>query len=120
MLVQQTSRLLHHQKKACLLLKLDITKAFDSVSWPFLIEVMKQLGFGQIWRDIICGLLAYSSTQVLLNGFPGKHIGSVWFSFFLTSFSENLAVGRIWLWGESEYYYDYVWRNIKLFIGFRI
>jgi hypothetical protein len=23
--------------------------------------------------------------------------GPVWFSFFLTSFSENLAVGRIWL-----------------------
>jgi hypothetical protein len=58
----------------CLLLKLDITKAFDSVLWPFLIEVMKQLGFGQIWRDIICGLLASSATQVLLNGFPGKHI----------------------------------------------
>jgi hypothetical protein len=44
----------------------------------------------------------------------------VWFSFFLTSFSENLAVGRIWLWGESEYHYDYVWRKIKLFIGLRI
>ena len=47
-------------------------------------------------------------------------IGPVWFSFFLTSFSENLAVGRIWLWGESEYHYDYVWRKIKLFIGLRI
>jgi hypothetical protein len=46
--------------------------------------------------------------------------GPVWFSFFLTSFSENLAVGRIWLWGESEYHYDYVWRKIKLFIGLRI
>jgi hypothetical protein len=57
-----------------LLLKLDITKAFDSVSWPFLIEVMKQLDFRQIWRDIICGLLASSSTQVLLNGFTRKHI----------------------------------------------
>jgi hypothetical protein len=44
----------------------------------------------------------------------------VWFSFFLTSFSENLAVERIWLWRESEYYYDYVWRKIKLFIGLRI
>lgn len=61
-------------KKASLLLKLDITKAFDSVSWPFLIEVLKQLGFGQIWRDIICGLLASSSTQVLLNGYPGRRI----------------------------------------------
>jgi hypothetical protein len=28
----------------------------------------------------------------------------VWFSFFLTSFSENLAVGRIWLCREPEYH----------------
>jgi hypothetical protein len=45
---------------------------------------------------------------------------AVWFSFILTSFSENLAVGRIWLRRESEYHYDYVWRKIKLFIGLRI
>jgi hypothetical protein len=51
MLVQQTSRLLHQQNLATLLFKLDITKAFDSVSWPFLIEVMQQMGFGQLWRD---------------------------------------------------------------------
>jgi hypothetical protein len=51
-----------------LLFKLDITKAFDSVCWPFLIEVMQQMGFTHIWRDIICGLLASSDTQVFLNG----------------------------------------------------
>jgi hypothetical protein len=39
---------------------------------------------------------------------------------FLTSFSKNLAVGRIWLWGKSEYHYDYVCSKIKLFIGLRI
>jgi hypothetical protein len=50
----------------------------------------------------------------------GGDMGPVWFSFFLTSFSENLAVGRIWLWEESEYHYDYVWRKIKFFIGLRI
>jgi hypothetical protein len=50
----------------------------------------------------------------------GPRFGAVWFSFFLTSFSENLAVGRIWLWEESEYHYDYVWRKIKLFIELRI
>jgi hypothetical protein len=61
-------------KKVSLLLKLDITKTFDSVFWPFLIDVMKHFGFGQIWRDIICGLLSSSSTQVLLNGFPGNCI----------------------------------------------
>lgn len=40
MLVQQTSRLLYQHKMARLLFKLDITKAFDSVSWSFIIEVM--------------------------------------------------------------------------------
>jgi hypothetical protein len=49
MLVQQTSRLFHQQNMPRLLFKLDITKAFDSVSWPFLIEVMQHMGFGHIW-----------------------------------------------------------------------
>ena len=55
-------------------MKLDITKAFDSVSWPFLLEVMRNLGFGPIWCDMISGLLASSSTQILLNGSPGERI----------------------------------------------
>ena len=74
MLVHQTTKFLHQQKQPRILLKLDINKAFDSVSWPFLLEVMKQLGFGPVWCDIISGLLATSSTQVLLNGSPGEKI----------------------------------------------
>jgi hypothetical protein len=27
--------------------------------------------------------------------------GPVWFGFFLKSFSEKLAVGKSWLWGEA-------------------
>jgi hypothetical protein len=41
------------------------------------------------------------------------YYGPVWFSFFLTSFSENLAVRRIWLWEESEYHYDYVGLRVE-------
>jgi hypothetical protein len=74
MLVQQTTIMLHQKNCARILLKLDITKAFDSVSWPFLLEVMKHLGFGQIWCDIISTLLASASSQVLLNGAPGHKI----------------------------------------------
>jgi hypothetical protein len=74
MLVQQTARFPHQQKQPHILLKLDISKAFDSVSWSFLLEVMQHLGFGQIWRDIISGLLGSASTKVLINGIPGEVI----------------------------------------------
>jgi hypothetical protein len=47
-------------------------------------------------------------------------IQSLFGSAFFTSFSENPAVERIWLWGKSEYYYDYIWRKKKLFIRLSI
>lgn len=30
-------------------LKLDFEKAYDNVEWGFLISVMRQMGFGEIW-----------------------------------------------------------------------
>lgn len=74
MLVQQTARFFHAQKQPRILLKLDISKAFDSVSWSFLLEVLQKLGFGRIFQDMLSGLLTTSSTQVLLNGVPGEFI----------------------------------------------
>jgi exonuclease III len=74
LLVQQTARFLHQQKQPRILLKLDISKAFDSVSWPFLLEVLQKRGFGPIWRNMISGLLGSSSSRVLLNGVPGEVI----------------------------------------------
>jgi hypothetical protein len=74
LLVQQLARTLHRSKEPHILLKLDISKAFDTVSWPFLIEVMRYLGFGQQWCNLICQILSTASTQVLVNGIPGRSI----------------------------------------------
>ncbi|WVZ89830.1 hypothetical protein U9M48_036186 [Paspalum notatum var. saurae] len=53
------------------MLKLDISKAFDLVSWSFLLEVLQHLGFGRKWCDLICLLLSTSTTQILVNRQPG-------------------------------------------------
>jgi hypothetical protein len=62
MLVQQTIKVLHRHKIASLFLKLDISKAFDSVNWAFLLEILGHLGFGAIWRNLISNLLKSAST----------------------------------------------------------
>ncbi|XP_071677125.1 uncharacterized protein [Lolium perenne] len=46
-LVHCTARKLHALKRDSILLKLDITKAFDTVDWAFLLEVLTKLGFGR-------------------------------------------------------------------------
>ncbi|WVZ93818.1 LOW QUALITY PROTEIN: hypothetical protein U9M48_039773 [Paspalum notatum var. saurae] len=72
LLVQQLTRCLYSEKEPHILLKLDISKSFDSVSWSFLIEVLRQLGFGRRWCNLLCLLLSTSSTRVLVNGEPGE------------------------------------------------
>jgi hypothetical protein len=37
-------------------MKLDISKSFDSVTWPYLLNVMCYLGFGQRWLNWISNL----------------------------------------------------------------
>jgi hypothetical protein len=50
-LVQAVGKALHVRRKTSILLKADIAWAFDSVSWPFLLDVMWHMGFPQHWMD---------------------------------------------------------------------
>jgi hypothetical protein len=43
--VQASATLLHAWRMPSLLLKVDTTRAFDSVVWPFLMEIMRFMGF---------------------------------------------------------------------------
>lgn len=69
--VRNVIKAAHTAKSPMVFLKLDIAKAFDSVWWVFLLEVMEAMGFGQRWRDMISLMLSSSSSRVLLNGVPG-------------------------------------------------
>jgi uncharacterized protein YggT (Ycf19 family) len=72
--VQRVEVLFKRKKISKILLKLDISKAFDTLSWAFLLELLVVLGFGPRWRRWISQLLASSSSRVLLNGRPGRPI----------------------------------------------
>jgi mannosylglycoprotein endo-beta-mannosidase len=71
-LVQQSARALFRAKVPSLLLKLDVAKAFDSVSWPFLVSVLRQRGFGPRLIGWIILLLSTARTRVVVNGSPGE------------------------------------------------
>lgn len=66
--VQNTIQTMQRKKKQAIFLKLDIAKAFDSLSWDYLLDVLKHVGFSQRFRDLICIALATTSSRILLNG----------------------------------------------------
>ena len=57
-----------------ILLKVDLAKAFDTVTLPFLLEVLEHIGFPLSWRNWISSVVGSSSTKVLINGRPGHRI----------------------------------------------
>jgi hypothetical protein len=71
LLVKESVKLLHRRNIPSLLLKIDVAKAFDSISWSFLLSILRQHGFGPRWLRWITLLLRTANTSVLINGTAG-------------------------------------------------
>lgn len=50
------------------MVKIDFSKAFDSLSWDFLIAVMRGCGFPERWVNWITAILSTSSSRIVVNG----------------------------------------------------
>jgi hypothetical protein len=72
--VQGAVKHFHRSKTPMLFIKLDNAKAFDSVHWEYLLELLEQVGFGRRWRDILALLWSTTSSRILLNGKAGSPI----------------------------------------------
>ncbi|XP_074270960.1 uncharacterized protein LOC141594873 [Silene latifolia] len=53
-------------------LKLVMHKAFDRVSWTFLIAILKKFGFPVFWQDIIWECISTVTYNIIINGEPSS------------------------------------------------
>ncbi|GJW91789.1 RNA-directed DNA polymerase, eukaryota, reverse transcriptase zinc-binding domain protein [Tanacetum coccineum] len=58
------------KKKQTMIFKVDFEKAYDSVRWDYLDDVLKNFGFGSKWRGWIQNCLHSSRGSILVNGSP--------------------------------------------------
>ncbi|XP_042501696.1 uncharacterized protein LOC122079360 [Macadamia integrifolia] len=56
-------------------LKIDIPKAFDTISWNFIFHVLRRFGFSEKWISWIHQILTFARILVLLNGGPVGYFG---------------------------------------------
>ncbi|XP_058759231.1 uncharacterized protein LOC131632499 [Vicia villosa] len=59
-------------KKKCLLLKVEFKKAYDSVSWEYIREMIRRMGFGVRWMKWMEACIFTSHMSVLVNGSATK------------------------------------------------
>lgn len=58
------------KKQKFLIFKVDIKKAYESISWEYLDQIMVLMGFGDKWCLWIRGLFKNSRSSILVNGSP--------------------------------------------------
>ncbi|GKA89823.1 RNA-directed DNA polymerase, eukaryota [Tanacetum coccineum] len=60
------------KNKKAMFFKVDFAKAYDSVRWDYLIDVLEAFGFGMTWCQWIRGLCCFAKASVLVNGSPSR------------------------------------------------
>jgi hypothetical protein len=61
-------------RKGEMAVKLDMSKAYDRVKWPFVEAIMRKLGFAEKWISMIMECISTVQYSVLLEGVPKGYI----------------------------------------------
>nr|GEV43027.1 RNA-directed DNA polymerase, eukaryota, reverse transcriptase zinc-binding domain protein [Tanacetum cinerariifolium] len=71
-ILDEVIRWCKRKKSQALVFKVDFEKAYDSVRWDFLDDILRNFGFGDKWRKWIQSCLRSSRGSIILNGSPTK------------------------------------------------
>ena len=55
-----------------MLIKLDLSKAFDRANWKYIRAVLESFGFDQDWISWVMNLTSSAFFSILVNGVPSK------------------------------------------------
>eukprot|EP00253_Pinus_taeda_P035518 PITA_35518 len=55
-----------------MLLKIDLSKAFDSICWEYMQKILKAFGFDATWIRWISSLISSTFFSILINGIPSS------------------------------------------------
>nr|GFB28195.1 putative RNA-directed DNA polymerase, eukaryota, reverse transcriptase zinc-binding domain protein [Tanacetum cinerariifolium] len=60
------------KNQKAMIFKVDFAKAYDSIRWDYLEDVLNAFGFGHKWRSWIQGSLNSGKASILVNGSPSS------------------------------------------------
>ena len=75
-LTQEMIHSMKQTKTVGMLLKVDLAKAYDKVSWTFLKAMLKAFGFHHCWVKWIHNLVSMTFFSILVNGGPSATFNS--------------------------------------------
>ena len=55
-----------------MLLKLDLSKAYDKLNWQFLAEIIKAFGVMEEWTNWVMNMVSSTFFSILVNGSPSS------------------------------------------------
>jgi len=70
MMANEVIEEVRRSQKSGVCLKVDFEKAYDSVRWSFLLDMLLKMGFHRKWTKWVKGCLETTTVSVLVNGSP--------------------------------------------------
>ena len=59
-------------KNPGMLVKLDITKYYDNLSWKYMRDILRDFGFRRDYVELVMHMVLYTFYSIMLNGSPTR------------------------------------------------